>query len=120
MKKTDDRKNLMSVIAENLKKYRELKGLTQQQMWESAKISKSAYTSYEAGKSMPSAERVLRFAEILEVTTDQILKNEEVPLSKDLEFSIRKIQELPIELQKVAKTALRGLVLGLEQEAMRG
>lgn len=109
----------MSVIAKNLKKYREIKGLTQQDVWEAAGISKSSYTSYEAEKAMPSADRILAIAEILDVTTDQILKDTEQPLSKDLEYAIRRIQDLPVELQQVAKIALRGLILGLEQDAMR-
>lgn len=108
----------MSTIGENIKKLRESRGLTQQEVWERSKISKSSYTSYEAGKSMPSADRVLAIAEVLDVSTDQILRNKEQPLSKDLEYAIRRIQDLPIDLQIVAKTALRGLILGLEQEAM--
>lgn len=110
---------VMSVIGKSLKKYREIKGLTQQEVWEAAGISKSSYTSYEAGKAMPSADKIVLIAEILDVTTDQILKDNQQPLSKDLEYAIRRIQDLPIELQQVAKTALRGLILGLEQDAMR-
>lgn len=109
----------MSVIERSLKKYREKKGLTQQDVWEAAGISKSSYTSYEAGKAMPSADKIVLIAKILDVTTDQILKDEEQPLSKDLEYAIKRIQDLPIELQQVAKIALRGLILGLEQDAMR-
>lgn len=109
----------MSVIGKNLKKYRDIKGLTQQEVWEAAGIAKSSYTNYEAGKAMPSAEKILLIANVLDVTTDQILKTQEQPLSKDLEYAIRRIQDLPVELQMVAKIALRGLILGLEQDAMR-
>ncbi|MEX1851418.1 helix-turn-helix transcriptional regulator [Pseudomonas aeruginosa] len=40
-------------IALNLKRFREAKKLTQREVWEAAGISKSSYTSYEAGRSDP-------------------------------------------------------------------
>ncbi|WBM17460.1 helix-turn-helix domain-containing protein [Pseudomonas aeruginosa] len=58
-------------IALNLKRFREAKKLTQREVWEAAGISKSSYTSYEAGRSDPTGEIIVRLAKALGVSTDE-------------------------------------------------
>ncbi|WMU51299.1 helix-turn-helix domain-containing protein [Pseudomonas aeruginosa] len=75
-------------IALNLKRFREAKKLTQREVWEAAGISKSSYTSYEAGRSDPTGEIIVRLAKALGVSTDELLLTEqERTVSEDLGLS---------------------------------
>ncbi|WP_236721948.1 helix-turn-helix domain-containing protein [Pseudomonas frederiksbergensis] len=75
-------------IGANLKRYREAKGLTQQAVWEAAGVSKSSYTSYEAGRGMPSADKVVSLAHVLGTTTDELLLDpSEMLVSQDMVLS---------------------------------
>ncbi|WP_225617145.1 helix-turn-helix domain-containing protein [Pseudomonas sp. ADPe] len=49
-------------IATNLKRFREAKKLTQREVWEAAGISKSSYTAYEAGRSDPTGDIIVKLA----------------------------------------------------------
>ncbi|OKN88412.1 hypothetical protein AM469_006062 [Pseudomonas aeruginosa] len=72
-------------LAANLKKFRAARGLTQQQVYEAAGVSKSSYTGYEAGHGMPSADKALAMAKVLGVTTDELLMDEsELLISDDI------------------------------------
>lgn len=106
-------------IGENLRRYREAKGLTQQQVWEAADISKSSYTSYEAGRSMPSADKVVDLAKALGVSTDELLMTEgELSISDDMKPILRRLEALPAETRKQARIAVKGVLFGFEQEVL--
>jgi len=107
-------------IAENLKKCREAKKLTQREVWEAAGISKSSYTSYEAGRQIPAGNIVATLAKVLGTSTDEILLDEaERPVSEDLAPILRRFDVLQPSLREQAKVALRGILFGYEQEALR-
>lgn len=61
-------------FAKNLRYYRKLSGLTQLEISEILGIHRSSYTSYETGKRECSFDLLLEIAEILNVTTDELLK----------------------------------------------
>ncbi|MGN7738641.1 helix-turn-helix domain-containing protein [Pseudomonas sp. 22526] len=106
-------------IGKNLKRLREVKGLTQQHVWEAAGISKSSYTSYEAGRGIPSAEKVVSLAQVLGVTTDELLLDPAtMDLSQDLAPILKRFDALPPELRRQARIALKGVLYGYEQEAL--
>lgn len=107
-------------IGANLKRYREAKGLTQQAVWEAAGISKSSYTSYEAGRGIPSADKVVAIAHVLGTTTDELLLDpSEMAVSQDMVPILRRFEALPPEIRNQAKIALKGVLFGYEQEALR-
>lgn len=67
----------MKTFATNLKRERLSQGLTQQQMAEKLRIPFKTYQGYESqGKASrnPDLVMVVRIAEILNVTTDELLK----------------------------------------------
>ncbi|RDL12925.1 helix-turn-helix domain-containing protein [Pseudomonas jessenii] len=112
--------NIAMTIGTNLKRYREAKGLTQQAVWEAAGISKSSYTSYEAGRGMPSADKVVALARVLGTTTDELLLDpSEMTVSQDMLPILRRFEALPPEFRNQAKIALKGVLFGYEQEALR-
>ncbi|WP_329006717.1 helix-turn-helix domain-containing protein [Pseudomonas aeruginosa] len=107
-------------IALNLKRFREAKKLTQREVWEAAGISKSSYTSYEAGRSDPTGEIIVRLVKALGVSTDELLLTEqERTVSEDLAPILRRFDALPPDIRNQARIALKGVLFGYEQEALR-
>lgn len=54
-----------TAVAERLKYYRSKCGLTQVQISEMLHIDRSTYTYYERGKTIPSLERIVALADVL-------------------------------------------------------
>lgn len=107
-------------IADNLKKFRAAKKLSQREVWEAAEVSKSSYTSYEAGRADPTGEVIVRLAKTLGVTTDELLLTEqERSVSEDLGPILKRFDALPPEIRNQARIALKGVLFGYEQEALR-
>jgi transcriptional regulator with XRE-family HTH domain len=107
-------------LSENLKRFRKARGLTQPQVWGAAGIAKSSYTSYEAGSQMPSADKVVELAKVLGVTTDELLLGEsEMTVSEDLRPILKRFDQLPPEIRNQARIALKGVLFGFEQEAIK-
>lgn len=108
------------IIADNLKKYRAAKKLTQKEVWEAAEVSKSSYTSYEAGKAVPAGDAIVRLAKVLGTTTDDLLLTEEErSVSEDLTPILKRFDSLPDAVRHQARIALKGVLYGYEQEALR-
>ncbi len=53
--------------------YRELKGVTQQEVADYLGITRQAYSNYEKGKREASYEVLLQLSEFLDTTVDQLL-----------------------------------------------
>lgn len=107
-------------IGANLRRYREAKGLTQQAVWEATGISKSSYTSYETGRGMPSADKIVALAHVLGTTTDELLLDpSEMVVSQDMIPILRRFEALPVDIRNQARIALKGVLYGYEQEALR-
>jgi len=107
-------------IGENLRKARENAGLTQQQVWESIGISESSYKGYEKGDRPPPGDKIATLAKILGVSTDELLLDEsERADSSEFKAIWRRLDLLPQDLRDMAKIAMRGVLMGIEQEALR-
>ncbi|OSN67634.1 HTH-type transcriptional regulator Xre [Pseudomonas syringae pv. actinidiae] len=107
-------------LSENLKRFRKARGLTQPDVWGPAGIAKSSYTSYEAGTQMPSADKIVELAKVLGVTTDELLLGEsELTVSEDLRPILKRFDSLPPEIRNQARIALKGVLFGFEQEAIK-
>ena len=63
----------MSQIIENIKKFRELKNLTRDEVAEKMEMSLSGYSKLERGDVELSISKLYKLAEILEVDVSQIL-----------------------------------------------
>ncbi len=62
-------------LAENLMYYRKKKGLSQEKVSEYVEVSRQAVTKWEAGKSRPGSENLIRLAQLFEVDTETLLGN---------------------------------------------
>lgn len=107
-------------IGENLKRARAAAGLTQQQVWEASSISESAYKGYEKGERPPPGDKIATLARVLNVSTDELLLSEaERSGSAEFRAMWRRLEMLPDDLRDQAKIAMRGVLMSIEQEALR-
>ena len=60
-------------IGEVIRKYRTLRGLTQEELGAQLFVSKQAVSKWENGRTLPDIETVRRLCEILEINRDEIL-----------------------------------------------
>ena len=56
-----------------IKKIRESRGLLQYELANRRGVKQASVSAWESGKAMPSAENLLKLADILECTVDAIL-----------------------------------------------
>lgn len=97
-----------SIIKERLKRLREEKGIYQKDLADKLHITRATIASYETGKSLPSLDVVLKYADFFECTTDYILgrtneRNLTITKDKDIEIIHNKdtvVQEAAISLLK--------------------
>lgn len=116
----EDQQERAMTIGENLKRFRVAKKLTQREVWEAANVSKSSYTAYEAGRSEPTAETIVRLARVLAVSTDELLlRDDERAVSNDMAPILKRFESLPADIRNQARIALKGVLFGYEQEALR-
>ena len=76
-------------LSENLRKYRILKNLTQEDVAEYLGITPQSVSKWERGKGLPDASLMLELCEILGVTVNELLCGEKI----DMENKMRKEQE---------------------------
>ncbi len=65
------------MLGKRLSETRKEKGFSAQQMADMLDITIGAYRFYENGKARPTLDKLVRIADILEVTTDYLLCREE-------------------------------------------
>lgn len=67
----------------NLKYFRMMNGLSQQRLANKLGVSRSAVAMWETGKSQPDNSLLLKSAQILNVSVDELLGNESAPQKSD-------------------------------------
>jgi len=63
----------MTLLNENIRLLRKNKGWTQQELADKIGIKRSLVGAYEEGRAEPSAKKLLKFAEILNVSVDDLI-----------------------------------------------
>ena len=72
------------MLAENLKKFRKLSGFRQDDVAKIIGLDRSAYAYYEAGKTEPSTENLIKIARMLGVDINTLLGYETEKVSTEL------------------------------------
>ena len=67
-------------IGNSFKRFRKLRGLTQQQVADALNIQKSAYQRYEHDKVVPAATLIIDFSSAFNVSTDYLLGRSNNPV----------------------------------------
>ncbi|KPW60550.1 Prophage PSPPH05, DNA-binding protein [Pseudomonas caricapapayae] len=69
---------------------------------------------------MPSADKIVELAKVLGVSNDELLLGEsELTVSEDLRPILKRFDSLPPEIRNQARIALKGVLFGFEQEAIK-
>ena len=66
-------------IGDSFKRFRQERGLTQQQAAEALALQKQAWQRYESGKVIPSATVIINLADFFNVSTDYLLGRSDNP-----------------------------------------
>lgn len=64
----------MSVFSENLKYWRGVRGMTQQQVANQLGIARATYAYHETGRNEPALDTLVQLSDILNISTDALLK----------------------------------------------
>ncbi|MBR5316539.1 MAG: helix-turn-helix transcriptional regulator [Lachnospiraceae bacterium] len=64
-------------FSENLVRYRKLKGHTQEEMAEKMQVSRQSVSKWENGEAVPELAKIIKLADILEVSLDVLCGREE-------------------------------------------
>lgn len=108
-------------IGQRIARLRKERGYTQAELSEKIGIIQALISDYERDKLRLHAEMVVRFAQALEVSTDEILglngsrKNEDTKLSLKLLRRSKKIEELPPSQQKTLLKTIDTFLKGAEK-----
>lgn len=91
-------------IGENIKKIREEKKMSMSYLADKLKISKSTISRYESGQREPNIETLNKIAKALDVTINDIVRNEEKASNKN-SIGIRFLDrnKLPNEKEQIIK-----------------
>jgi transcriptional regulator with XRE-family HTH domain len=65
-------------LRDNLKSFRELRGLTQAELGSRAGIAGASISHFETGQRLPSLDSLIKLADALEVSTDALLGRTQV------------------------------------------
>jgi transcriptional regulator with XRE-family HTH domain len=100
-------RKIRDVLAENLKKNRRLRGLTQEQLAEKAGVSSHYVAMVETRKTFPKPEMLELFAQTLGIEPHQLFTAENTPdenLHKEI-FS--EMKHMAIDIKQIIKDTVR-------------
>ena len=63
----------MNTLSYNLKKYREIKNLTQKSMADLLEVTTRSYQRYEAGEREPDVDSLIKIADTFEISLDELV-----------------------------------------------
>lgn len=107
----------MNDFAENLKKSRTQKGISQEELSKKISIHPVQFSRYERGQSVPSIEVVQKIADALEVSIDQLVygdqdnKAEQSISDRELLSMFKKVQLLSERQKETVKDFLSSYIL---------
>ncbi len=105
----------MHGIAERLKRLREERGLTQTRLAELLGMAARSYNRWERGGHVPSLEMLIKAADVLQVTLDELVGRTEIRTTPsirnaELQQLVHDVDELPDREQQALIVVIDGLV----------
>ena len=77
------------MVGKNIKKAREGKGLSQEQLAERLNVTRQAVSNWERRKTQPDIEMLQRLSEVLEVSVEELIYGEKAKKGPSRELSIK-------------------------------
>lgn len=104
------------IIGKNIRRYRLLKGLRQEDLAEVCECSNSHIGQIENARGIPSLEMIVRIANALSVTVDQLLReNYAAPEQVYLKEIAERIDKYPVKQRIQACEGLMAFLDSLEK-----
>lgn len=92
---------MKTIFAQNLRKYRKFRGMTQEALAKELHYSHTAIANYESGRNEPSLSDLCRLSDILGVSTDALLGREGVKLKTMTNPFLERFLQLEPKIQKI-------------------
>lgn len=89
-----------NIFGNNIRKLRKKKKLTLVEVAKALKISKSALSDYESGKSKPGLDVVVKLSEYFYIPVDD-LNNSDIPEFENVEFEFKRTIKPPVSLESL-------------------
>ncbi len=102
----------MSVFSERLKALREARGLTQTRLAEIIDVQPRAYNRWERGHISPQLETLLKLADVLQVSLDELVGR--VDTSKDVKIRNAELHELWQHADALPDEEQRALIMVID------
>jgi len=84
----------MADFRKNLQQLRKERKLTQLQLAELLEIQPRLISRWETGETKPQFDHMVRLAEVLEVSLDQLVKGDEAPEAREFAIRNRRLAEI--------------------------
>lgn len=81
-KGNENKENITSPFGRRLRELRKIKGYSQQEVSKALYLGTSTYGSYETGRNVPDAKRIVQLAKFYKVSTDYLLGREDYTENK--------------------------------------
>ncbi len=112
----------MKDFGPRLQHLREARNLSRIELAKLLDVENVQVYRYEKGENLPSAETIVKLSEILQVTTDELLKGSDIPIepkirSPKLLERFQTLDQLPKERQTVALQMLDAVISQHELES---
>jgi transcriptional regulator with XRE-family HTH domain len=107
---TDRMRKIRDVLAENLKKNRRLRGLTQEQLAEKADVSSHYVAMVETCKTFPKPEMLERFAKTLGIEPHQLFAVENDPNEPNERLHkkiVTEMKHMALDLKQAVRETVR-------------
>jgi transcriptional regulator with XRE-family HTH domain len=111
--------SLAAEFGARLRRIRELRGLTQQQLADRLKAAKSRISRYESGNALPEAETLVILGEVLEVSIDELLLGRTNGGADDGVQDVR-LRERVRELEKVDRKYTEAAIEVIDAFVVKG
>jgi transcriptional regulator with XRE-family HTH domain len=107
---TDKMRKIRDVLAENFKKNRRLRGLTQEQLAEKANVSSHYVAMVETRKTFPKPEMLERFAKTLGIEPHQLFIVENDPNEPNERLHkkiVTEMKHMAIDIKQIVKETVK-------------
>ncbi|PJS02974.1 XRE family transcriptional regulator [Vibrio cholerae] len=98
-------------IKERLANQRKAINKTQAQMADEIGISLTSYKKYESGEGLPTMENLVKIADALEISIDELCGRWATDENQELMLRLKKIQQLDEEERKAMSMVLESMLI---------
>ena len=108
----------MDPLATRMKEFRQARGLTQTRLAELLEVSPRVYNRWETGAAAPRLDTLVRIADILEVSLDELVGRRQ-PQEQALRLHNPKLHQLYREIDHLSDEDQKALVILLDSLVKR-